>query len=123
MKTSHVTKCSLAALQYYLIVDNYDDEDYDDDDDDDDDDELFLWYCWSMNGVSFISSRGHCQRSLPSQISDTPQGGFEPAKNLSSGFVESTCAVVIATTSRCHKQFMPECHAFYHQHIPLPSHF
>ena len=35
-----------------------------------------------------ISSRDHCQRSLPSRISDTPQAGFEPAQNLSSGLVE-----------------------------------
>ena len=38
--------------------------------------------------VSLISSRDHCQRFSPSWISDTPQAGFEPAQNLSSGFVE-----------------------------------
>ena len=38
--------------------------------------------------ISFISSRDHCQRSSPSQISDTLQVGFEPAQNLSSGLVE-----------------------------------
>ena len=43
----------------------------------------------------FISSRDHCQRSSPSQISDTPRAGFEPAQNLDSGFVESSCAVVL----------------------------
>ena len=37
---------------------------------------------------SLISSRDHCQRSLSSRISDTPPAGFEPAQNLSSGFVE-----------------------------------
>ena len=37
---------------------------------------------------SLISSRDHCQRSSPSRISDTPRAGFEPAQNLSSGFVE-----------------------------------
>ena len=37
---------------------------------------------------SLISSRDHCQRSSPSRISDTPQVGFKPAQNLSSGFVE-----------------------------------
>ena len=37
---------------------------------------------------SLISSRDHCQRSSPSRISDTPQAGFEPAQNLSSGLVE-----------------------------------
>ena len=35
-----------------------------------------------------ISSRDHRQRSSPSRISDTPRAGFEPAQNLSSGFVE-----------------------------------
>ena len=29
-----------------------------------------------------ISSRDHCQRSSPSQISNTPPKGFEPAQNL-----------------------------------------
>ena len=37
---------------------------------------------------SLISSRDHCQESSPSQISDTPRAGFEPAQNLSSGLVE-----------------------------------
>ena len=48
---------------------------------------------------SLISSRYHCQRSSPSRISDAPWAGFEPAQNLSSGFVEWSCAVVITTTS------------------------
>ena len=37
---------------------------------------------------SLMFSRDHCQRSTPSRISDTPRAGFEPAQNLSSGFVE-----------------------------------
>ena len=37
---------------------------------------------------SLISSWDQCQRTSPSRISDTPLAGFEPAKNLSSGFVE-----------------------------------
>ena len=37
---------------------------------------------------SLISSRDNCQRSSPLQISDTPQAGFEPVQNLSSGLVE-----------------------------------
>ena len=37
---------------------------------------------------SLISSRDHCQRLSPSRISDSPRTGFEPAHNLSSGFVE-----------------------------------
>ena len=41
-----------------------------------------------QKAFSLISSWDHCQRSSPSQISDTPQAGFEPAQNLSSGLVE-----------------------------------
>ena len=52
--------------------------------------------------ISLISSRDHCQRSLPSRISDTPRAGFEPAQNLSSGLVERSCAAVITTTPRRH---------------------
>ena len=37
---------------------------------------------------SLISSRDHCQRSSPSQISNTWGGRFKPAQNLSSDFVE-----------------------------------
>ena len=37
---------------------------------------------------SLISSRDHCQRFSPSQISDTPRAGFEPAQIHSSGFVK-----------------------------------
>ena len=59
----------------------------------DDDDELFLWYAWPMKDLalalfSLISSRDHCQGSSLLQISNTLQAGFEPAHNLSSGFVE-----------------------------------
>ena len=50
----------------------------------------------------FISSRDHCQRSSSFRISDTPQAGFEPAQNPSSGLVESSCAVVI-TSRKCEK--------------------
>ena len=52
---------------------------------------------------SLISSRNHCQISSPPRISDTRRAGIEPAQNLSSGLVESSCAVVITTTPRCHK--------------------
>ena len=45
-----------------------------------------------------ISSRDHCQRFSPSQISNKPQAGFECAQNLSSGFAECNCAVVITIT-------------------------
>ena len=50
---------------------------------------------------SLISSRDHCQRSSPSRISDTQQAGFEPAQNLSSSFVEWSCAVFITTIPTC----------------------
>ena len=75
---------------------------------------FMLWICLSLvmmmmmicfcgmvdrrKAFSLISSRDHCQRSSPLQISDTPQAGFEPAQNLSSGFVEWSCAVVVTTT-------------------------
>ena len=68
-----------------------------------------LWiefFCGIVDGrktFSIISSPDHCQRSSPSQISDTPRAGFEPAQNLSSGIVEWSCAVVITTTPRRHK--------------------
>ena len=60
---------------------------YDDDDDDDDDDECFCGTVDRQKTFSLISSRDHCQRSSPSRISDTLRA-FEPAQNLSSGFVE-----------------------------------
>ena len=56
------------------------------------------------NGFSLISSRNHCQRSLPSPISDTPRAEFEPVQGLSSGFVEWSCAVVI--TGACSYPYM-----------------
>ena len=45
--------------------------------------------------LSLVSNWDHCQRSSPSQISDTMRLGLEPAQRLSSGFVEWSCAVVI----------------------------
>ena len=48
---------------------------------------------------SLIFSRDHCQRFSPLRISDTACARFEPAQNLSSGFVEWSCAVVITTTA------------------------
>ena len=41
-----------------------------------------------QEAFSLISSWDHCQRSSPSQISNTLRAGFEPAQNQSSGFVE-----------------------------------
>ena len=49
---------------------------------------------------SLISSREHCQRSSPSRNSNTPRAGFEPVQNLSSGFVEWRCAVLITPIPR-----------------------
>ena len=63
--------------------------------------DMWWWmncYCVTVDwqkAFNLISSRDHCQRSSPSQISDTPRAGFEPAQNLSSGFVEWSCAVVM----------------------------
>ena len=57
--------------------------------------------------LSLICSRHHCQRFLPAQISDTLRAGFEPAQNLSSGFAESSCAVVITTTLLHHGSNAP----------------
>ena len=48
-------------------------------------------FCGMVDGrkaFSVISSQSHCQRSSPSQISDTPRAEFEPAQNLSPGLVE-----------------------------------
>ena len=51
---------------------------------------------------SLILSWNHFRISSPSRISYTARAGFEPAKNLSSGFVEWTYAVVITTTPKRH---------------------
>ena len=40
------------------------------------------------NALSFIYIRDHCQRFSPLQIADMSPAGFEPVKNLNSGFVE-----------------------------------
>ena len=57
--------------------------------------------------IMMISTWDHCQRSLPSRISDTPQAGFEPAQNLSSGLVEWSCAVVIIKTVSLSSYLVP----------------
>ena len=51
---------------------------------------------WKM--FSLISNQDQFQRYSPSQISDTPQTGFEPVQNLILGFTEWSCAVVITIT-------------------------
>ena len=64
---------------------------------DDDDDELFFGMVDQRKTQSLISSQYHCQRSSP-WISNTPQARFEPVQNLSSGFIEWSCALVITST-------------------------
>ena len=54
------------------------------------------------NVLILFSNRDHCQISSPSRISNKPRAGFEPAQNLSSGFVKWRCAVVIAITPQRH---------------------
>ena len=68
---------------------------------------LMMMNCFcSMVGqqkaLKFIFRPEHCQRFLPLWIPDKPGAQFEPAQNLSSGFVECSCAVVITTTSWHH---------------------
>ena len=53
--------------------------------------ELMNCFCGMVDrqkAFSLISSWDHCQRSSPSQISNTPRAEFEPVQNLSSGLVE-----------------------------------
>ena len=69
-----------------------------------DDDNLFCGMVDRLKVFSYISSRDHCQRSLPLRISDTPRAGFEPAQNLSLGLVEWCYAVAITTTPRCQER-------------------
>ena len=68
-------------------------------------DELNCFFCEMVDwrkAFSLISSRDHCQRSSPSRIPDTSRAGSEHTQNLSSGFVEWSCAVVIpGIDSKC----------------------
>ena len=66
------------------------------------------------NTFSLIICRNHCQRSPPSQISDTVRAGFEPAQNMISSLVEWSCEVTTTTTSRCHSYF-----AIYFTSLPM----
>ena len=62
-----------------------------------------------------------CQRSLLSRMSDTPQVGFEPVQNLSSEFVEWSCAEMVTTTPRCHciaKVLLAMWQIFLHENNP-----
>ena len=69
--------------------------------------ELMMMNCFCrmvdrQQAFSLMSSRNHCQRFSPSQISDTPRAGFKFVQNLSSGFVEWICVVVITATPQHH---------------------
>ena len=77
----------------------------------------FLWYGWPTKGVALFPARIIVRDPHLSRISDTPRAGFKPAQNLSSGFDESSCAVVITTTPRSHKgEFIKER---YYGHVKL----
>ena len=76
-----------------------------------DDDELLLWYGWPTKGVALFPAGTtvrdpHHRKSRES----TPQAGFEPLQNLSSGFDEWSCAVVITTTSQRYWKPNPTLH-------------
>ena len=69
------------------------------------DDELFFakWLT-DKRRLRLIFSRYHCQTFSPSQISDTPRAGFEPAQNLSSDFVEGSSDNCYITAPRSKHQ-------------------
>ena len=55
------------------------------------DDELMKGFCGMVNrrkSFELIFSHDHCQKFSPFRFSNTPQAEFEPAQNLSSGFVK-----------------------------------
>ena len=60
----------------------------------------FCGMVYPRKTFSHISRSNHCQRFSPLQISDPPRAEFELAQNLSSGFSELNCAVVITNISR-----------------------
>ena len=74
--------------------------------DDDDNDEFFCGMFDRRKAFSLISSRGHCQRSLPCRISDTQGAGFKPPQNPTLGFADRSCAVVTTTTPLRHRFFI-----------------
>ena len=55
------------------------------------------WGTLLVNRLTLLSSRNHCPWFSPSQIPNALRTGYKPAQNLSSDFVEWTCALVIAT--------------------------
>ena len=71
--------------------------------DDDNDDEFFLWYDSPTKGVYALSpARTIVRDSHHRKICDIQRAGFGPAQNLSSDYVERSCAVVITTTPQRH---------------------
>ena len=68
---------------------------------------------------SLVSSRDQCQRSSPSRISDSLLAGFWHVQNVSSGFVEWSCAVVITTTPRHHQIFLKIQKTLFLAHFPI----
>ena len=59
---------------------------------------MMMMMVYQRKVVSLTSSRDHCHRSSPSQISDTPLAVFKPVQNLSPGLVESRYVLVVITT-------------------------
>ena len=60
----------------------------------DEDDELFLRKHWpAKDNYILIYTRNFCQKFWPSQISDTPRAGFQPAQYLNSGFTKWSCEI------------------------------
>ena len=55
------------------------------------------WWWWWTVFVVWLTSRNCCQRSWLLQIFGTTEVGFEPAQNISSNFVEWSCAILITT--------------------------
>ena len=64
------------------------------------------------NAFSLISSWNHCQRSSSLWILNKSWAVFKPAQNVSSGFNEWSCAVVITIPSRRHKTLRLPVHSF-----------
>ena len=82
---------------------------------------MMNYFCGMVDrrkAFTLISSRDHCQWSSPSRISGTSRVGFEPAQNLSSGFLELSCAAVITTAPRRHQEKRKKICMFV---VPRPS--
>ena len=66
-------------------------------------DELFLWYGWATKGVKPYFQPGPLSEILTiANLWHAASRRLEPAQNLSSGFVEWSCAVAITTTIQHH---------------------